>query len=585
MKTKLLLLLIFNFSFLIFNCEAATRFVSKTGTATPPYTTWATASDSIQKCINICNDGDTVVVANGVYKEYLLISRRIILMGTSMDSTIIDGTNLGDYYTLRANADITINGFNIVGKGFNSSNKYTAVGSIWYNVNVINCRISNADDAIWLGTSSGLMEGLIITNVHTGIITSCGYDTCKPIIKNCLIYLESEDADNGIVNMYNGKPTISDNIIIGNYSTEGIFNLQAIEMVIKNNLIAGNMTNIWASSVRDSTYIYNNILREQDSYNQNHASLIYPNRRAKVHNNIFTKNLKAVELHSAEPAHLDFNLYWDNEIHANTGSAFGLHDIFTDPMFVKDTTSKSFAYDYHLQEYSPAINAGDTSIFDIDGSRSDIGVFGGSGGSSYTYLNLPPKPPVNFHSSYDSSTITITWNKFSEADFSHYNIYRSSVNNFTPDSSSLYCKTDSAYFIDNVPVGVEKLYYRVTSVDIDGNESAPGEQIVITLTSAGEPLIEIIGEYKLYQNYPNPFNPVTIIPYKIKEEAYVKIMVYDIKGELIEVLVNEVKYAGYYETEFNAQNLASGIYLYRIEVVNNRSIPVYMNMQKMILLK
>jgi len=254
-------------------------------------------------------------------------------------------------------------------------------------------------------------------------------------------------------------------------------------------------------------------------------------------------------------------------------------------MFVKDTTAKSLAYDYHLQKYSPAIDAGDTSIFDIDGSRSDIGLFGGPGGSSYTYLNLPPKPPINFHSSYDSSTITITWNKFSEADFSHYNIFRSLVNNFIPDSSSLYCKSDSAYFIDEIPAAVEKLYYRVTSVDIDENESAPGEQIVITLTSAGEPLIEIVGEYKLYQNFPNPFNPITIIPYRIKERAYVKIMVYDIKGELIEVLVNSVKEAGYYETEFNGQNLASGIYLYRIEVVNNRSIPVYMNMQKMILVK
>ncbi|MBK7497929.1 MAG: hypothetical protein IPI19_02200 [Ignavibacteriales bacterium] len=40
------------------------RYVSKTGTSTPPYTSWQTAADSIQKCINICVDGDTVYVAN-----------------------------------------------------------------------------------------------------------------------------------------------------------------------------------------------------------------------------------------------------------------------------------------------------------------------------------------------------------------------------------------------------------------------------------------------------------------------------------------------------------------------------------------
>ena len=60
------------FAFLLFTCAALAeiRYVSTTGSSVPPYTTWATASDSIQKAINICNDGDTVVVANGVYKEF-----------------------------------------------------------------------------------------------------------------------------------------------------------------------------------------------------------------------------------------------------------------------------------------------------------------------------------------------------------------------------------------------------------------------------------------------------------------------------------------------------------------------------------
>jgi len=254
-------------------------------------------------------------------------------------------------------------------------------------------------------------------------------------------------------------------------------------------------------------------------------------------------------------------------------------------MFVKDTAAKSLSYDYHLQKYSPGIDAGDKLIQDVDGSRSDIGMYGGPGGTSYIYLNLPPKPPVNFHSSYDSSKIIISWNKYSEADFSHYNIYRSSVNNFMPDSINLYCQTDTSYFIDELPPIKEKLYYRVTAVDSAGNESISGEQIVITITNTGETLIEIVGEYNLYQNYPNPFNPATTIPFRIKERSYVKVMAYDIKGELITTLVNETKESGYYEVEFNAGGLASGIYLYRIEVIGKGSIPVYMDMKKMIYLK
>ena len=62
-----LTLLIVNSSLLI--THATVRFVSKSGTSTPPYTSWETAADSIQKCINFSVDGDTIIVANGVYHE------------------------------------------------------------------------------------------------------------------------------------------------------------------------------------------------------------------------------------------------------------------------------------------------------------------------------------------------------------------------------------------------------------------------------------------------------------------------------------------------------------------------------------
>ena len=104
-----------------------------------------------------------------------------------------------------------------------------------------------------------------------------------------------------------------------------------------------------------------------------------------------------------------------------------------------------------------------------------------------------------------------------------------------------------------------------------------------------------INDYLLYQNYPNPFNPSTIIGFKLKERGYVKLMVYDIKGELVSVLANQEQEAGYYEVEFNTQvlsskyevsrQLASGIYLYRIEVIGEGNIPVYTEMKKMLFIK
>jgi len=71
-------------------------------------------------------------------------------------------------------------------------------------------------------------------------------------------------------------------------------------------------------------------------------------------------------------------------------------------------------------------------------------------------------------------------------------------------------------------------------------------------------------EYDLVQNYPNPFNPSTIIKYAVPESSPVNIRIYDLTGQEVTVLVNEVKQPGTYEIEFNTQNLASGVYIYRM---------------------
>jgi hypothetical protein len=85
--------------------------------------------------------------------------------------------------------------------------------------------------------------------------------------------------------------------------------------------------------------------------------------------------------------------------------------------------------------------------------------------------------------------------------------------------------------------------------------------------------------FNLAQNYPNPFNPITTIQYSILQRSNVTLKVYDILGNEIAELVNEEKGIGVYSVTFDASNLASGIYLYKIQAGS------FVETKKMILLK
>lgn len=122
---------------------------------------------------------------------------------------------------------------------------------------------------------------------------------------------------------------------------------------------------------------------------------------------------------------------------------------------------------------------------------------------------------------------------------------------FEDDSSYLYLSVDEE--------GLYKSYCPISSID---------EQKLI------------VSKFNLFPNYPNPFNPTTKIRYSIeKEKLHVKLKIFDVLGREIAILVDEKQKSGEYEVEFDAKNLASGIYFYQIQAGN------YSACRKMILLK
>lgn len=91
--------------------------------------------------------------------------------------------------------------------------------------------------------------------------------------------------------------------------------------------------------------------------------------------------------------------------------------------------------------------------------------------------------------------------------------------------------------------------------------------------------LEIPKEYNLSQNYPNPFNPETNIKFSIPNNSFVKLTIYDITGKEIASLVNEQLNAGDYSYNFNASDISSGVYFYRIEAGD------FTEVKKMMLIK
>jgi hypothetical protein len=115
-----------------------------------------------------------------------------------------------------------------------------------------------------------------------------------------------------------------------------------------------------------------------------------------------------------------------------------------------------------------------------------------------------------------------------------------------------------------------KYQYRLKMIDNDGT---------FEYSKIIEAEVAVPKHYELSQNYPNPFNPNTVISYSVSTASNVTLMVYNSLGQTIKVLEFGFKNAGNYSINFNASDLPSGIYFYKLEAGQ------FFQIKKMILLK
>jgi len=193
-------------------------------------------------------------------------------------------------------------------------------------------------------------------------------------------------------------------------------------------------------------------------------------------------------------------------------------------------------------------------------------------GATYIFNNssILPVELTSFTAKVNENKVVLTWQTATEVN--NYGFYvetlRATSNEWqtigfieghgNSNSPKDYTFTDDLLIL-NLNLN---LNYRLKQLDFDGNYEYSD---VVEVK-----LVENVKAYKLEQNYPNPFNPSTVISYSIptnvkSEMSNVKLVVYDILGNEVATLVNENQKSGNYEVKFDASNLASGIYLYKLQ--------------------
>ncbi len=247
--------------------------------------------------------------------------------------------------------------------------------------------------------------------------------------------------------------------------------------------------------------------------------------------------------------------------------------------FVNTTTTP---YDLHVQTTVPTqTESGGTPVTtpiaitnDFDGEvrhaiAPDIGAdeFNGT---------IIPVELTSFTVSVASGKVTLRWSTATETNNSGFEVQRMQDNSdwerigFVKGHGTTTEPKEYSY-VDNISgIALQQLAYRLKQTDFDGSFEYSDVVNVNNLAPT---------DFVLHQNFPNPFNPSTVIKYSLQVKSQVQLDVFNALGEEVKQLVNEVKEAGQYSIEFNASNLPSGTYLYRLQAGD------YVETKKMVLMK
>ena len=211
--------------------------------------------------------------------------------------------------------------------------------------------------------------------------------------------------------------------------------------------------------------------------------------------------------------------------------------------------------------------------------------------AEFTFGSGVPVELTSFNASVENNDVYLNWTTATELNNRGFEVQRLEIKSQRSEGRSQSGRTPSeesgwkilgfvegngttssdhsyTYLDENVSPG--KYLYRLKQVDLDGSYKYSKEIEVVT----GSQLT-----FSLMQNYPNPFNPTTTISWQAPAAGWQTLKIYDVLGKEIATLVNEERPAGSYKMNFDASDLTSGIYFYKIQIGS------YIQVKKMVLLK
>jgi len=207
--------------------------------------------------------------------------------------------------------------------------------------------------------------------------------------------------------------------------------------------------------------------------------------------------------------------------------------------------------------------------------------------SGYTNPRLTFWTMFDIESNYDYGQVDISTNNGSSWIPLESEYTEPGVGNFQPTGEPVYDGIISSWVQESISLAnyLSSQFKVRFQLRTNGRVTRDGWYVddigvlIFTIPTSSEDDVVTVTKFNLEQNYPNPFNPSTNIKYAISNKQFVSLKVYDVLGNDVAILVSEQKPAGIYEIEFDASELSSGIYYYRLVAGS------FIDTKKMILLK